>query len=273
MIIIALHSSIYEVLNEYISLWTERLPNQLEGLYLHGSIVLDAYTYDSSDIDFVVITKNRLTEKEIQILTDIHKVIACKFVKPDLDGLFIVWEDLGESRPADNVSFPYYNGGKIGFNTHFNPVTWWLLKKKGISLLGPDITERPFNVSSRLLTSYVLENMNSYWAGRVIKIENSIEQIKNLPTSGIDEELEWIVLGLLRQYYTLKELSIISKVGAGEYGLLNLPREWHNIINEAVNIRRKIKDTVFNSDEKRINETLQFSKYLIQHCNNIPQEH
>ncbi|WP_335868985.1 aminoglycoside adenylyltransferase domain-containing protein [Bacillus sp. 2205SS5-2] len=271
MIIIELHSSIYEVLNEYISLWTERLPNQLEGLYLHGSIVLDAYIYDSSDIDFVVITKNRLTEKEIQILTDIHKVIADKFVKPEMDGLFIVWEDLGELRPTDNTSLPYYNGGKIGFYTHFNPITWWLLKKKGISLLGSDITERSFNISSNLLTSYVLENMNSYWAGRVIKIENSIEQIKNLPTTDIDEEVEWTVLGLLRQFYTLKELSIISKFEAGEYGLLNLPREWHNIINEALNIRRKINETVFNSDEKRINETLSFSKYLIQHCNSIQQ--
>ncbi|WP_456274721.1 aminoglycoside adenylyltransferase domain-containing protein [Bacillus sp. AK031] len=267
-----MYSSINEVLNEYIRLWTERLPNQMEGLYLHGSIVLDAYIPGSSDIDFVVITKNRLTEKEIHILTDIHEIIARKFVKPELDGSFIVWEDLGKDRCEDNEFYPYYNGGKIESTTHFNPITWWLLKRKGISFLGPDITERPFNSGTRLLTSYVAENMNSYWAGRVLKLEKSIEPIKKWSDNDIDEEVEWTVLGLLRQYYTLKEYSITSKIGAGEYGLINLPGEWHDIIHEALHIRRKINDRVFNSAENRINETVKFSKFLIQHCNRIQQK-
>ncbi|WP_421385263.1 aminoglycoside adenylyltransferase domain-containing protein [Bacillus salacetis] len=136
-------------------------------------------------------------------------------------------------------------------------------------MLGPDITERPMNISSQHLTSYVLENMNSYWAGRINTLENSIENIKKLPTNEIEEEIEWTVLGLLRQFYTLKELSITSKAGAGEYGLLNLPEEWHDIINEALNIRKKTMDRVFNSDEHRVHEALNFSKYLIQYCNRI----
>ena len=272
MININIPSSVNKVLDNYINLWKERMPNQLEGLYLHGSIVLDAYINDSSDIDFVAITKNRLKEKEIRVLSEIHKVIASRFDKPQMDGLFMVWEDLGKIRPDNNVTYPYYNGGKIGFNTHFNPVTWWLLKTRGISILGPDITEKPLNIDSQRLTSFVQANMNSYWADRVQNIENSFEQVVELSTKDLDEEVEWTVLGLLRQYYTLKELDVISKVGAGEYGLLRLPVEWHNIINEALNVRRGIKVKIFNSEEERINLTLGFSKFLIEYCNCIKQE-
>ncbi|MBM7583959.1 hypothetical protein JOC86_000496 [Bacillus pakistanensis] len=53
--------NVYDLINDYINLWKDRLPNTLAGFYLHGLIVLDAYINDSSDIDFVAITKNRLT--------------------------------------------------------------------------------------------------------------------------------------------------------------------------------------------------------------------
>jgi hypothetical protein len=272
VIIIRLHNSINQVLSEYINLWKERLPNRLEGLYIHGSIVLDAFIDDSSDIDFVIMTNNRLTEKEVKVLSDIHTVIAGKFDKPKLDGSFIIWKDLGKIQTEHNDSYPYYNEGKIEFTSEFNPITWWLLKNKGISILGPDITQETFNTDSSLLTTYVIENMNSYWAGRVHNMENSIERVVNLPVKDIDEEVEWSVLGLLRQYYTLKEKGIISKVGAGEYGLLNLPEEWHSIITEALNIRKNIRVRIFNSEEKRLHETLNFSKFLIQYCNRMQEQ-
>ncbi|MGD6965860.1 nucleotidyltransferase domain-containing protein [Rossellomorea vietnamensis] len=74
--IILLHNSIQEVLQGYISLWKMRLPDKLEGLYLHGSIVLDAYVKDCSDIDFAAVTRNRLAEAEIHTLKKIHEEIA-----------------------------------------------------------------------------------------------------------------------------------------------------------------------------------------------------
>ncbi|TYS13543.1 hypothetical protein FZC78_21530 [Rossellomorea vietnamensis] len=50
--------------------------DKLEGLYLHGSIVLDAYVKDCSDIDFAAVTRNRLAEAEIHTLKKIHEEIA-----------------------------------------------------------------------------------------------------------------------------------------------------------------------------------------------------
>ncbi|WP_187445052.1 aminoglycoside adenylyltransferase domain-containing protein [Rossellomorea vietnamensis] len=183
--------------------------------------------------------------------------------------MFIVSEDLGKIRPDDNAAFPYYNDGKLKWDTKFNPVTWVLLKEKGISVLGPDITKFPFDASKDLLTSYVRENMNSYWTMRVERLENSLNRDMNHSSKEISEEVEWTVLGLLRQYFTLKESDITSKAEAGEYGLLNLPERWHPIIHEALNIRSNKYVKLFQFDKERVLETVKFTKYLIDHCNNI----
>ncbi|MGD6804235.1 aminoglycoside adenylyltransferase domain-containing protein [Rossellomorea vietnamensis] len=269
---ILLHTSIQEVLQEYISLWNNRLPDRLEGLYLHGSIVLNAYVKDRSDIDFAAVTRKRLAEAEIQTLEKIHEEIAGQFETTEMDGMFIVWEDLGRVRPEDNAPFPYYNGGELKWDTEFNPVTWVLLREKGISVLGPDITKLPFDASKELLTTYVRENMNCYWRMRIERLENSLDQEMNPSSKEISEEVEWTVLGLLRQYFTLKESNITSKAGAGEYGLLNLPEIWHPVIHEALNIRRNKYVKLFQSDRERMLETAKFSKYLIYHCNKMVQD-
>ncbi len=111
--------------------------------------------------------------------------------------------------------------------------------------------------------------MNSYWVQRVQRLDNSSVELSNFPTKDIETEIEWSVLGLLRQFYTLKEHDIISKLGAGEYALLHLPIEWHPIIKEAINIRKGNKEKIFTSDKERIEMTIRFSQYIIHYCNQI----
>ena len=67
---------VQKVLDEYIALVNERLPNTLEEVYLQGSIALGAYVENSSDIDFIGITNRRLLEADAVVLTEIHSKIA-----------------------------------------------------------------------------------------------------------------------------------------------------------------------------------------------------
>lgn len=152
---------------------------------------------------------------------------------------------------------------------NFNPVTWWGLKNDGIHVLGPDPKDLELEIQAPQLASYVLKNLNTYWANRIKTAENSMNDIVMLPKEEIDYEIEWTVLGILRQFYTLKEYNIISKLDAGEYGLTHIPKEWHSIIEEAMNIRKGIKGHIFRSDFERIDKALRFSKYLIILCNNM----
>jgi hypothetical protein len=114
--------------------------------------------------------------------------------------------------------------------------------------------------------------MNTYWTNRIKMAETSIDHLVKLPSDKIDFDIEWTVLGLLRQFYTIKEKDIVSKLDAGEYGLTQFPVEWHNIIKEAMNIRKGVKADIFSSEMERVDSTLRFSKFLINHCNNIVEK-
>jgi hypothetical protein len=262
------------VLNDYLILFNKYLPNTMEGVYLHGSISLDAYVNNSSDIDFIAVTCRRMTPEDAGSLYLIHKELALQYPKPEMDGVYIIQEEIGKLSTSETNEYQenaYYNNGELNFGEYFNfnPITWYLIKHKGISFMGPDPASFDVTISLHQLSSYVLSNMNSYWTGRTRGMENSIEDIMKYPTEIIDNEIEWSVLGLLRQYYTLRESGITSKQEAGEYGLQHLQDEWHNIIREAMNIRDGLRVSLFNSEEERIKLTLEFAKYLISNCNDM----
>jgi hypothetical protein len=265
-----------EVLKDYINLFNEHLPETIEGLYIHGSIALNAYVDDSSDIDFITLTNRRLTEEDSEALSYIHTTIANKYKKPELDGVYALHEDIGKlyNSGDNNYKYPYYNSGELLFGDYFNfnPITWWVLRRKGINILGTELEEFQFEIQPQELTSYVLQNMNTYWTNRIKMAETSIDHLVKLPSDKIDFEIEWTVLGLLRQFYTIKEKDIVSNLDAGEYGLTQFPVEWHTIIKEAVNIRKGVKADIFSSEMERVDSTLRFSKFLINHCNNIVEK-
>jgi Domain of unknown function (DUF4111) len=265
---------VQSVLNDYLILFNKYLPNTIKGLYLHGSISLDAYVNNSSDIDFIAVTSRQMTSKDAESLYLVHKELALTYPKPEMDGVYIIQEEIGKLNTCDTNEFQenaYYNNGELKFGEYFNfnPITWYLFKHKGISVMGTDTASFDVTISIHQLSSYVLSNMNSYWTGRTRGLENSIEDVMNYPTEIIDNEIEWSVLGLLRQYYTLREYGITSKQEAGQYGLQHLHDEWHHIIREAMNIREGLKVSLFNSEEERIKHTLGFAKYLISYCNDM----
>jgi hypothetical protein len=56
----------------YLRLLDERLPGRVTGLYLVGSVALDAYQPGQSDIDFVAVTDTPLSNAELYELGSLH---------------------------------------------------------------------------------------------------------------------------------------------------------------------------------------------------------
>ena len=260
------------VLSEYITLFNNVLPDLIQGLYLHGSIALEAYENDSSDIDFITVLNRRLTEDELNLISLVHEKVKVQYPRPEMDGVYILIEDIGTLNSTikdEKKLYTYYNNGELntGEYFNFNPITWYLFQHNGVKVLGPEIASYDVVISSNQMVSYVHNNMNSYWFGRVQWMENSIDEVKTFPLDMIDSEIEWSVLGVLRQYYTINEFDIVSKLGAGEYGLLHLPEKWHSIIKEAMNIRKGLNGRYFKSEEERVKCLLRFMRYMIEYCN------
>ncbi len=253
-------NTVQKVLDLYIDKVNNDLPGLLEGLYLHGSIVIDAYQEGESDVDFVAVTSRELTKEDVSTLKNIHLNLAETCKNPQLDGIYVQASHL----TAEGY---FYNEGTFGKAVHDIPVTWWLLKNKGITIMGPEASGLPSNVTTEDLTAYVRKNMNDYWATRLSTMEQKQDQLIHYPVKRIEAEMEWTVLGLLRQFYTLKEENIISKLAAGAYGLRELEPKWHGLIQEAINIRQRNPERSFITNEERVNNTIHFAKALIQFCN------
>lgn len=258
---------VQNIINEYIALFHERIPNRLEGFYLHGSIAIDAFIEGTSDIDFIAIVNQQLTEKEVKLLTIIHQELKEKYRSTEMDGYFLLREDIGEKN--DTKKCLYINECKAAWVSHTSyPITWWILKNKGITVFGPDIDSFYFEIDESMLAEYVLNNMNTYWKNRIITIERYIRIAKLIPSHFVDSEIEWSITGMLRQYYTLREHEITSKIGACKYALQYLPNELHNIVNEAIRIRESQTTRYCDSKRQQLEEALQCMSYILEYCNN-----
>ncbi|QAY68000.1 hypothetical protein [Paenibacillus protaetiae] len=85
-----------------------------------------------------------------------------------------------------------------------------------------------YAIEIKTLLNYVIENLYSYWASWIIRLDHQLACIRSsdqwIDVQQLDETVEWCTLGMLRQLYTLKEHGIKSKVEAGYYGITIIPQ-------------------------------------------------
>ena len=84
-----------------------------------------------------------------------------------------------------------------------------------------------------------------------------------------DWGIQWVVTGVLRQFYTFTENTITTKVKAARYALGHLPARWHPLIQEAINIREGTKESLYRNKIVRAADAFQFLNYIIQTCNRL----
>ena len=258
-----------EIVNEHIKMIESRLPNFLESYYIIGSVVLGAFDYGKSDLDFVAVVARKITESDINIFKKIHGDMQKKFRNTILDGMYLLKNDI-DSLNKFEISCLRFNDGKYkGFRTFDrNSVVAFELKKYGITIRGQEIENLKYTVDFDILISKMMDNLNTYW----LKWANTYRKfpsIKYIALLVSPKVIEWGVLGVSRLYYTFKEKGITSKVGAGEYALQTVPQMWHKIINEAMRLRKDIKKSYYNSIFERRKDALGYIDYIIQESNGL----
>lgn len=251
---------ILPVLDEYLELMEQRLPDLINAFYIHGSIALGAFNPACSDIDFVAMLNRHCTIDDMNSLREVHYLLRKKYPKWKMDGCYLQWDDWGKS--AEEISpHPY-------MNDVFHPVsqegagwvTWWLLKHCGEAIVGIDPKTLDFVVDWDIFSVDIHNNLNSYWI-------RFIRDPRRMAWLFSDYGVQWSILGILRQFYTLREHEIISKLAAGEYGLSYLPERWHRIIQEAIFLQEQKPSSLYRSRIHRFLDARQFLQNLIHLCN------
>lgn len=243
-------------------------PGTIFGVYLYGAVALDDFQLGSSDVDFVTVVNRKLSEADLDKLKRIHTEVHKSFSRLPMNGIYVQTHELGLLE-RDGKPIPYYFGGTMYPAGYFelNLVTWFELKQQGVVIFGPDIETLGLTVDETDLRKYVAENMNSYWRSWVEKRR----RVFSRPALGLmfnKEQVEWGVLGVTRQYYTLRENGVVSKGEAGVYALSHVPERWQRIIEEALRIRKGIRESKYISVNERRNDTIGYMDFIIAEGNN-----
>src|SRR2546430_6056128 len=72
----------------------------IKGMYLTGSIPLNDFHPDKSDIDFLILCKNSPDKKLLLQLDRLHKTILNRYKKPDLSGCYLTIDKLNARDPS-----------------------------------------------------------------------------------------------------------------------------------------------------------------------------
>ncbi|OPH59034.1 hypothetical protein BC351_22160 [Paenibacillus ferrarius] len=245
----------------------EARTSSVESVYLYGSVALNDYIEGTSDIDFVAIVRKPLTQLEIQSIMAAHEEVERELPNADIMGAYILLEDVGKKPNEMNTFVAYFNKRlhTDGSGADINPITWWILKKHGIRIYGSAVAFH-YEIDLASLLAYVKGNLNSYWVNWIDRLEkqlsfdNVLEDVTYIEQ--LDKAIEWCTLGMLRQWYTLKERDITSKIGAGNYGIQQLPEKWHGLIQEAIAIKRLEPSRYYLSQKERLTDLVALLQYI-----------
>ena len=253
-----IYPGLNRVLKELVASARTILAENFCGAYLQGSFgVGDADAH--SDVDFIVVTHEHVSEEQLAALQLMHKRIYALDVPwaQHLEGSYVPRDRL---RHVDSSRSPYLyldNGAsELLWDNHCNTaVVRWSLREHGVVLAGPDPKNLVEPVSAAQLRSEVLTTMHDWvdWAYKPTKAGSMSRWLQPL-----------LVLSYCRMLQTLDSGRVTSKRAAGEWALGALDPEWASLIQQALDDRPDPWIRVYQpADPEAVDRTRAFIDYAL----------
>ena len=264
------------IVTEFVDRLCDIQPNFIDGIYLTGSIPMNDFYTNKSDIDFLVLCRELPDLAIVSQLKHIHKIIGKQNPKPDLSGFYLASDSIRTSNPEKIKVLSCQQQVLRYEKFNMAPVILSELKTNAITLFGVKAETLPVNIQPNILYDFLYGNINSYWS-KWIKRHSSFLNRKIILLL-FPRFTEWSVLGTARQLYTLQTGKIVSKTEAGYYCLEHLPVQFHPVIQEAIKIRKDNRTyPVLNSygikpSFRRLFQTIDCVNYIISRFNKIYME-
>lgn len=226
--------------------------DQFVGLYLHGSLALGDFDPETSDIDFVVVTRERVSDQTYQALQAMHANLLAdcptKWAS-ELEGAYIALCDLRRYDPA-NAQRPYIERGDV---LRYQPddVGWviqrYVLREYGVVVSGPDLWTLIDPISTGELKQAVQELIATWWVPQLV-------DVSHLKSSGYRF---YAILTMCRVLYTMQEEKVVSKPVAADWALQRLEERWQRLVRRALSFPQDpLEDT--------LEETQAFIRYTVE---------
>lgn len=247
---------VYNILNEIVSSCTSIFKDNIVGIYLHGSVAFGCFSWDKSDIDFIVIVKEDppLNEK-VNFIKDLLQIdlispqkglemsfVLSKFCNPFVYPTPYILHFSNDHKSEAKKNIENYcktmNGLDKDLASHFS-----IIKSVGICLFGKSIKE-----------IFGIVPKENYKDSIIYDILNIDIDIKNNPV--------YIILNCCRIIAFFNYSLILSKKEGGEWGIKNISNEFRDLIERCLkDYENKEK---FKGEEKELEE---FAKYIHKELN------
>ena len=239
-----------DVLDLLLSNSKEILKDQFVGMYLYGSLSSGDFNPSTSDIDFLVVTNDSLSEQTIAELEEMHKQTWATSLKRagKLEGAYVPRELIRRHNP-NGVPCPAVNEGKFyvaGLGSDWI-IQRHVVREYGVVLEGPDPKSLIDLVSPEDIRGAVMGILNEWWFPML-----------DDPAWLRDHESGYrafAVITMCRVLHALKSGTVVSKPKAVQWAREKLEGKWKQLIDKAAAVSQH------NAVDIPIEETLDFIRF------------
>ena len=228
----------------FLGLVEAQAPGLVESFHLVGSAVLGDWRAGTSDVDFVAVTAEPLTEIQRQAVTAALLAYNRLPGRPPIEG---EWMSAAELTRA-----PQTNPRVIALRT---------LDLHGHAVRG----ERPAGLwrDEAAVRASILENLDTYWTAWLVRARRLLTPLGIMMLDGWAPA--WGVLGVARLAYSLETGDIASKTAAGRWALARFPKH-RRILLEALRLRAGEGEGLYRRRFPRKREALAAMAEMMAAC-------
>jgi len=225
------------------------LGNQFIGLYLYGSLASGGFNPETSDIDFLVVTSDELSDERIDALKNMHTSLAFSGLKwaAKLEGAYIPKHAIRRFDPLD-LERPCINEGEFYLGGQGSDwiIQRHILREYGVTINGPNPKTLIDPVSSEEIQQAILTILQTWWA----------PMLKNPARLQRSDYQAYAILSMCRALHTLKTGELTSKLEAARWAQDTLDQHLTESIEQALSWR---VGTTLN----KLDESLEFIRYTL----------
>jgi hypothetical protein len=256
------YPDVNEVLDMLLSNVKKILDDQFVGMYLYGSLSSGDFDPETSDIDFLVVTTDQLSEPKIAELEAMHKETWATSSKRalQLEGSYIPGVLIRRHDP-DGAPCPTVNEGTFYLDKRGSD---WIIQRHvvreyGVVVEGPDPKPLIDFVSQDEIRSSILGVLHEWWFP-MLKNQSWLREHDN-------KYHAFAVITMCRVLHALEFGIIISKPKAIRWAREQLGDPWTRLIDRAVIASR------YESQDDFLEETLDFIRFVKKQTMALTEHH
>jgi hypothetical protein len=229
----------YKDVNAIAALFTEKLKkilgNQLAGFYLTGSLTYGGFNTSSSDLDFIVVLRQPLSDSQRGKIKIMHAEVEKLYPEWQrrVEMPYLLQELLGDTKPP-KIPQPIFNAGELWEPDPTYGDNWlvdvYALREYGITLLGPGPKSLIPPVKIEDVRKVSSQDLHTKWQKKL----DSSEPFGDGKHWSTDLIQAYSVLTMCRKLYRAKNDGSDAKPIASKWAKATYPN-WKALIEKAEN--------------------------------------